>query len=86
MFGSTVFTAQNVKIAWDTNENSNAQIEYGTSACPCPTQTSIVPHLVKAHRLWIMNLQHGTTYHYRVKSRDSNGNLAVSSDKTLTMP
>ncbi len=77
---------QNVKIAWDTNENSSTQIEYGTNACPCSNQTAVNPDLVQTHRRRIKNLQRGTTYHYRVKSRDSNGNLAVSSDRTFTTP
>lgn len=72
-----------VSIGWATNLPADSQVEYGTStsygsASPL-NATSATNHSVS-----LLNLAAGTTYHYRVKSRDAAGNLAVSGDYTLT--
>ena len=36
------------------------------------------------HSVVLTGLQPNTEYHYRVKSKDKAGNLAVSDDKTFT--
>jgi hypothetical protein len=36
------------------------------------------------HAVFLQNLQPGTTYHYRVKSKDVAGNLVTSQDQTFT--
>ncbi len=37
-----------------------------------------------AHSQVLTGLAAGTVYHYRVRSRDTNGNLAISGDYTFT--
>jgi hypothetical protein len=72
-----------VKIVWDTNEASNTQIEFGTGPCPCSSENTMDPDFVTSHPSRITRLTPNTTYHYRVKSRDRAGNLAISSDRTF---
>jgi len=66
-------------LSWQTNESADSQIEYGLTAA-YGSQTSLNTALVSSHSQTITGLSSNTTYHYRVKSRDGAGNLAVSGD------
>jgi RHS repeat-associated protein len=70
-------------ISWNTNENSDSQVDYGTTAA-YGQSTILNPSGVTSHSQGLFGLTPGTEYHYRVKSRDANGNLAVSTDYTFT--
>jgi Concanavalin A-like lectin/glucanases superfamily/Purple acid Phosphatase, N-terminal domain len=72
-----------VTIRWSTDEPASSQLEYGLSASYGFTTTDD-PSLVTSHTVLLSNLAAGTTYHYRVKSKDSSGNLAVSPDSIFT--
>src|SRR5262249_45822138 len=76
-------TLSNATITWNTNENSDSQVEYGTTTA-YGQLTTLNPSLVTAHSQGLFGLIAGTVYHYRVRSRDANGNLAVSGDYTFT--
>jgi RHS repeat-associated protein len=58
-------------------------VEYGQTIA-YGQSTTLNPALVTAHSQGISGLAAGTLYHYRVKSRDAAGNLAVSGDFTFT--
>jgi hypothetical protein len=69
-------------IAWTTNEASDSQVEYGpTTAYGSSTVRNAT--LATSHSQNLSGLAPSTLYHYRVKSRDAAGNLAVSSDSTF---
>src|SRR6185295_11582590 len=70
-------------IGWTTNEASDTQAEYGTST-GYGSATALNTSMVTAHSAFISGLASSTLYHYRVKSRDAAGNLAVSGDFTFT--
>lgn len=70
-------------ITWTTNEGSDTQVDYGTTSSYGST-TSLVTTLVTAHSVTLSGLSAGTVYHFRVRSRDAAGNLALSSDATFT--
>ena len=76
-------TATSATITWTTNENSDSQVEYGPTTA-YEQSTTLNPALVTAHSQGLSGLNPGTLYHYRVKSRDAAGNLAVSVDFTFT--
>src|SRR6266542_3196516 len=78
-------TPSNATITWATNENSDSQVEYGTTTS-YGQSTTLNPALVTAHSQGLSGLTAETVYHYRVKSRDAAGNLAVSGDFTFTTP
>jgi hypothetical protein len=72
-----------VRISWTTNEPADRQVEYGTTAsygASTPLDTS----LSTSHAVVLSGLLPATTYHFRVKSRDAAGNLAVSANQTFT--
>jgi RHS repeat-associated protein len=70
-------------ITWNTNENTDSQVEYGTTTA-YGQSTTLNPSLVTAHSQTLTGLTAGTVYHYRVKSRDAAGNLAYWGDFTFT--
>ncbi len=79
--GSVTRTA--ATITWTTDEPSDSQVEYGLTTA-YGTSTPINGSLVTSHSMSLSGLSAGTLYHYRVKSRDAAGNLAVSGDFTFT--
>lgn len=73
-----------ITIAWTTaNENSNTQVEYGLTSS-YGSQTALNASLTSAHTATLSGLSPGTAHHYRVRSRDAAGNLAVSTDNIFT--
>jgi len=76
-------TTGGATIAWATNENSTSQVEYGLTAS-YGTLTTLNSGLVSSHSVGLISLSAGTTYHFRVRSKDAKGNEAVSGDSTFT--
>jgi RHS repeat-associated protein len=76
-------TASSATITWNTNENSDSQVEYRTNTGSWQ-MTPLNSSLVTAHSQVLSGLTGGTGYYYRVKSKDAAGNLTVSGDLTFT--
>jgi RHS repeat-associated protein len=76
-------TASSATIIWNTNENSDSQVEYRTNTGSWQT-TPLNSSLVTAHSQILSGLTGGTGYYYRVKSKDAAGNLTVTGDLTFT--
>ncbi|WP_297363875.1 NAD(P)H-dependent oxidoreductase subunit E, partial [Thauera sp.] len=76
-------TQTSATITWDTDEASDAQVEYGLTAA-YGASSPLNANFLTAHSVVLSGLTAGTTYHYRVKSRDAAGNLATSNDFTFT--
>jgi Bacterial Ig domain/Purple acid Phosphatase, N-terminal domain len=75
-------TSSGATITWTTNIASDSQVEYGTTTA-YGTLTTRDPTLVTSHAATLSGLSGGTTYHYRVRSADSGGNLNISGDFTF---
>ncbi len=77
-------------ITWSTDELASTQVEYGpTAALGTLTILADDPASgtsagVLSHSLELTGLTSGTTYHYKVMSKDVAGNEAVSEDETFT--
>ena len=83
---SNIFAAvgtSTATISWTTNENADTLIAYGTSTA-YSASTAVNSTLVVSHSQALSNLTPSTIYHYQVKSKDASGNIAISSDQTLT--
>jgi|GEM_PF-1199713 len=76
-------TVNSASISWSTDEPSDSQVEYGTTSA---YGSAIVASgsLITSHSVPLGSLSAGVDYHYRVKSKDAAGNLAVSGDFTFT--
>jgi hypothetical protein len=80
---SSGLTSSSVNISWTTNETSGSIVEYGVSTSygsSSPADTTLVTN----HSVSLSGLSPSTLFHYRVKSRDTAGNLAISGDRTFT--
>jgi hypothetical protein len=80
---SAGITVNGATVSWSTNETSDSQVEYGTTTS-YGSQTTLNSSLVSAHSQALSGLAAGTTYNFRVKSRDAAGNLATSGNFTFT--
>lgn len=76
-------TDTSAEISWTTNEASDSQVEYGATTS-YGSQTTLNNDKVTNHVVIVSGLTPGTTYHFRVKSRDAAGNLAQGSDVTFS--
>ena len=84
----TSITKTSVRIVWDTNEPSSSQVEFGKSKYfgsvypqyPQDDPTTGASGGVYSHSVMLMQLSQGTTYYYRVISKDAAGNEAKSTD------
>ncbi|HYF49844.1 MAG TPA: fibronectin type III domain-containing protein [Planctomycetota bacterium] len=76
-------TTSGATITWTTNEASDTQVEYGLTTA-YGSSTPLNTTKVTAHSQALTGLAASTTYSYRVKSRDTAGNLAVSANFTFT--
>jgi peptidoglycan hydrolase-like protein with peptidoglycan-binding domain/phosphodiesterase/alkaline phosphatase D-like protein len=76
-------TITSATVNFTTNEVSNMQIAYGTTA-QYSTTTSLDTNLALSHTDTLSNLTPNTLYHYRIKTSDEVGNETISSDETFT--
>lgn len=70
-------------IFWTTDVPSDSQVDYGTTAGYGQSST-IDSTTTVDHGVIIAGLSTSTTYHFRVKSKGTNGLVATSGDNTLT--
>ena len=70
-------------VSWATDEAASSQVEFGVTSS-YGSSTAVDAALVTGHSVTLGSLASGTLYHYRVKSRDAAGNLAVGVDRTFT--
>jgi hypothetical protein len=80
---ASAITATGATITWTTDETADTQVDYGATPS-YGSSTTLVATLVTAHSRAVGGLTAGTVYHYRVRSRDAAGNLALSTDRTFT--
>jgi glucose/arabinose dehydrogenase len=79
---SAGITASEATIRWATDEPADSRVEYGLSTA-YGSSTPLDLALVTTHSQRLIGLRAGTTYHYRVISRDAAGNVTVSGDRTF---
>ena len=75
-------TSSGATITWTTSEPADSQVQYGVSTT-YSSQSPLDGTRVQAHSVALTGLLANTVYHFRVRSRDAAGNLAVSGDFTF---
>jgi len=80
---SSGITTTTATITWTTDEPATSQVECGPTTAYGST-TPLDSTLVTSHNVSLSGLTTGTTYHYRVKSEDAEGNGMVSGDFNFT--
>ncbi|HKY33165.1 MAG TPA: LamG-like jellyroll fold domain-containing protein [Candidatus Polarisedimenticolia bacterium] len=76
-------SSSSAMVTWTTDKPSDSQVEYGTTT-GYGTLTPLRTEMTVSHSETLSGLQAGTTYHYRVRSRDAQGLLSVSAGSTFT--
>jgi hypothetical protein len=74
---------RNATVTWTTDVPADSQVEYGTTT-GYGSFSALDSTLVTAHSVTITSLSRFTTYHYRVYSKNSAGQLTISGDFTFT--
>ena len=79
--------SDSVTITWDTDENSDSTVEYGTDSSygtiTTTEDTPVSSDGVTSHSVTISGLSADTVYHFRVISADANSNTATSADNVF---
>jgi chitodextrinase len=76
-------TTTGATISWSTNEAADTQVDYGATTAYGLT-SALNSTLATTHTATLSSLSPGTSYHYRVQSRDAAGNLGTSADNVFT--
>ncbi|HEY5593629.1 MAG TPA: fibronectin type III domain-containing protein, partial [Nitrospiria bacterium] len=76
-------TGTSAAVNWSTDEPATSLVEYGTTTA-YGNSTPFNSSLVTGHSQTVGGLQAATVYHYRIRSADATGNVAVSGDNTFT--
>src|SRR5690242_18646222 len=75
----------NATILWATDEPSDSQVNYGTSASYV-VSTLLDSTLLTSHSVTLSNLNPSTTYHYQVASRYASGHISTEARLTFLTP
>jgi parallel beta-helix repeat protein len=76
-------TTDSVTIIWDTDENSNSLIRYGTVQSNY-TDAVLDTVMVSVHSIMLSGLSANTTYYFAVNSTDASNNSAQSEELNFT--
>ena len=80
---ATSVTQTSATITWSQNEAGTAQVDYGPDST-YGSSTAISSTYQTSQVVLLPSLAPGSTYHFRVKTHDLAGNLAVSGDFNFT--
>ncbi len=81
---STTVSTRNANITWVTDRNSDSRIQYGTSSGKYFTTEAAASLQTKNHGIELSNLDAGTTYYYRARWTDEDGNVGTSGELSFT--
>jgi len=73
-----------ITIVWATAGLASSYVDYGLTTNY--DQSAGKEEMVTSHAVTLIGLQSNTTYHYRVRSVDKDGNVFVSADFTVVTP
>lgn len=80
---ATGIMTTSANIMWTTSEAADTQVEYGTTSS-YGSETALNSSFTLSGSVPLANLTPNTIYHFRVRSYDAAGNLALGTDQTFT--
>lgn len=80
---AAAITPSTATIQWTTSSPATSQVDYGTSTA-YGASTTLDATLVTNHSQPLSGLTAATTYHFRVRSTDAQGNTATSPDASFS--
>ena len=78
----SAITTSSASVMWATDELAQGYVEYGTTNA-YGFETPLETDFTLSHTAAVSGLSANTTYHYRIHSRDSSGNVMVTPDNTF---
>ncbi len=80
----TELTTKRAKIEWTTARTSDSKVAFGLATNDYFEEEPSKSNPVTSHEISLVNLEPGTTYYFRAKWTDEDGNTGVSSEKAFT--
>ncbi len=77
-------TTKKATITWSTDRGSDSKVAYGTSTGSYGSDEVSNSSQVTSHTINLTNLKAGTTYYYKAKWTDEDGNMGTSDEKTFS--
>lgn len=77
-------TTKKAVITWSTDRNSDSKVSYGTGSNSYYTEEPSNSSQVTDHTINLNNLSPGTTYYFKTKWTDEDGNTGSSEEKSFT--
>ncbi len=75
-------TASGATVSWTTDRSATSEVEYGISTA-YGQSSGLNLSMQTSHSLALTDLTPGTTYHFRARSADEDGNVTFSEDYTF---
>ncbi len=80
----TAITTKKATISWSTDRESDSKVSYGTAAGSYLSEEPSNSSQVTDHIINLTNLSPGTTYYFKSKWTDEDGNTGASTEKSFT--
>lgn len=77
-------TTKRATITWSTSRTSDSKVQYGTTSGSYGEVEPSNSSQVTSHSIQLTGLNPGTTYYYRAKWTDEDGNTGTSEEKSFT--
>lgn len=77
-------TTKKATITWTTSRSSDSKIQYGTTSGSYGSVEPSNSSQVSSHSIQLTGLTAGTTYYYKAKWTDEDGNTGTSDEKSFT--
>lgn len=81
---ATEVTTRRAKIVWTTNRDSDSKVAFGTESGKYGKVEASSSDQVTSHEIELVNLSPGTTYYYKVRWTDEDGNTGESDEKSFS--
>lgn len=77
-------TTKKATITWSTSRSSDSKVQYGTTSGSYNSVEPSNSSQVTSHSIQLTGLNPGTTYYYKAKWTDEDGNIGTSDEKSFT--
>jgi hypothetical protein len=77
-------TTKKATISWSTDRTSDSKVQYGTTSGSYGSVEPSNSSQVTSHSIQLTGLNPGTTYYYKAKWTDEDGNTGTSDEKTFS--